>query len=167
MLEEAKGEQRSMRNLILRLLMTNFVAMHTSSMVQFCFPVLMLLTHFVIQAFTHALYYLAENPEHAAALRDEVNAIVGEYGWTKAAIDRMHRIDSFIRESQRLNPVGTSEFNSVCDLVRNSQIDIDVSRRSVSTVRVALKDFTFSNGIRIPAGTFICVPLYATHHAEG
>ena len=56
---------------------------------------------------------------------------------------------------------------SSTQLARNSQIDVDISRRSVSTVRVALKDFTFSTGVRIPAGTFICVPLYATHHAEG
>ena len=115
MLEEAKGEQRSMRNLILRLLMTNFLAMHTSSLVRACFPVSILLTDVLVQAFTHALYYLAANPEYAVALREEVNAVVGEYGWTKAAIDRMCRIDSFIRESQRLNPVRTSEFNSVYD----------------------------------------------------
>jgi hypothetical protein len=113
MLEEAKGEQRSMHNLVLRLLHTNFVAMHTSSMVRICFRVSMLLTDFFVQAFTHALYYLAANPQHAVALREGVNAVVTEYGWTKAAVDRMYRIDSFIRESQRLNPVGTSEFNSV------------------------------------------------------
>jgi cytochrome P450 len=33
-------------------------------------------------------------------------------------------------------------------------------------LRVALKDFTFSDGVRIPAGTFICLPLYAMHHDE-
>jgi len=114
LLEEATGEQRSMRNLILRLLMTNFVAMHSSSMVRICLRVSMHLTDFFVQAFTQALYYLAANPEYAVALREEVNAVVGEYGWTKAAVDRMYRIDSFIRESQRLDPVSTSEFNSAC-----------------------------------------------------
>ena len=163
MLEEAKGEQRSMRNLILRLLMNNFVAMHTASMVRICFRMSMLLTEFFVQAFTQALYYLAANPEYAVALREEVNAVVGEYSWTKAAIDRMYRIDSFIRESQRLDPVGTSEFNSA----RNLQIDVNVTRRSVSSPRIALKDFVFSDGVHIPAGTFVCLPLYATHHAEG
>jgi cytochrome P450 len=29
-----------------------------------------------------------------------------------------------------------------------------------------MKDFTFSDGTLLPAGTFVCVPLYATHHAE-
>ena len=70
LLEEAKGEQRSMRNLILRLLMTNFVAMHTSSTVRICFRMSVLLTVFFVQAFTHALYYLAANPEYAVSLRE-------------------------------------------------------------------------------------------------
>jgi cytochrome P450 len=32
--------------------------------------------------------------------------------------------------------------------------------------RVALKDFTFSNGIVLPAGTTISVPMCAIHHDE-
>ena len=32
--------------------------------------------------------------------------------------------------------------------------------------RVALKDFTFSNGVVIPAGTTVAVPMYAVHHDE-
>jgi cytochrome P450 len=43
---------------------------------------------------------------------------------------------------------------------------ISHSPRPVSTLRVVLKDFTFSDGVLIPAGTFICLPLYATHHDE-
>ena len=29
-----------------------------------------------------------------------------------------------------------------------------------------MKDFTFSDGVRIPAGTFVCIPLYATHYDD-
>ena len=36
----------------------------------------------------------------------------------------------------------------------------------VTLSRVALKDFTFSDGTCLPAGTFISVPLYTTHHDE-
>ena len=32
--------------------------------------------------------------------------------------------------------------------------------------RVALKDFTFSNGVVIPAGTTVAIPMYAVHHDE-
>jgi len=60
-----------------------------------------------MQNFAHALYHLAAAPEHAAILREEVDAIVQEEGWTKAAIDRMIKVDSFLRESQRLNGLAT------------------------------------------------------------
>ena len=33
-------------------------------------------------------------------------------------------------------------------------------------MRVALKDFTFSDGVHIPPGTYTCLPMYATHHDE-
>ena len=57
----------------------------------------------MMQNFAHALYHLAAEPEHAAVLREEVDAIVKEDGWTKTALDRMIKVDSFLRESQRVN----------------------------------------------------------------
>jgi hypothetical protein len=32
-------------------------------------------------------------------LREEVTAVIKEEGWTKAGIDKMHKIDSFLRET--------------------------------------------------------------------
>jgi cytochrome P450 len=106
------------------------------------------------------LYHLAADPEYASVLREEVNAVVAEHGWTKAAIDRMYKIDSFLRESLRINTVVSSEklHHLVCLFLA------DIS--SVSMLRVAMKDFTFSDGMRIPAGTYICVPIHATHHDD-
>jgi hypothetical protein len=57
------------------------------------------------------LYHLAANPEYAIALREEVSVLVAEHGWTKEAVDRMYKIDSFLRESLRLSPGGSSEFD--------------------------------------------------------
>ena len=54
----------------------------------------------------HALYYLATLPEYMQPLREEVEEVVKSEGWTKAGLDKMHKIDSFIRESQRLHPIG-------------------------------------------------------------
>ena len=45
-------------------------------------------------------------------LREEVEEVVKSEGWTKAGLDQMHKIDSFIKESQRLNPLGTRKFES-------------------------------------------------------
>jgi len=49
------------------------------------------------------LYRLLSNPEYIEPLRQEVEAVVAEEGWTKAAMDKMHKIDSFLRESQRVD----------------------------------------------------------------
>jgi hypothetical protein len=39
-------------------------------------------------------------------MREEAERVVREEGWTKAALNSMVKIDSFLRESQRLNPTG-------------------------------------------------------------
>jgi len=49
------------------------------------------------------LYRLLANPDYVEPLREEIDAVVKEEGWTKAGIDKMHRIDSFLRETQRLD----------------------------------------------------------------
>ena len=57
------------------------------------------------KTFTQALYYLAMFPEYAKPLREEVEGVVKREGWTKAGVDQMHKMDSFIKESQRLHPL--------------------------------------------------------------
>ena len=69
--------------------------------------------------FTIVLYRLISNPEYVEALRHEVETTVAEEGWTKAAMDKMYKIDSFIRETQRLDGV----FNS--PLVYLSRISVN------------------------------------------
>ena len=58
--------------------------------------------------FIHALYYLAEYPEHAQTLHEEVQEIIDREGWTYTAITKMVKVDSFIKESQRLDSVRCS-----------------------------------------------------------
>jgi Cytochrome P450 len=53
------------------------------------------------------LYRLLANPEYTEPLREEVNTVIKEEGWTKAGIDRMYKIDSFLRETQRLDGLTT------------------------------------------------------------
>ena len=38
-------------------------------------------------------------------LLKEVEEVVQQEGWTKAALDQMYKIDSFIKESQRMHPL--------------------------------------------------------------
>ena len=56
-----------------------------------------------MQTFVNVLYRLLSNPECIELLRHDVETAVAEEGWTKAGMDKMHMIDSFVRETQRLD----------------------------------------------------------------
>jgi Cytochrome P450 len=58
------------------------------------------------------LYRLLANPEYTEPLRKEIDAVIAEEGWTKAGMDKMHKIDSFLRETQRLDGLGLCSFDS-------------------------------------------------------
>ena len=75
----------------------------------------------IAQAFTHALYYLAANPEYAQPMRDEINEIVDETGWNRNALNQFARVDSFIKESQRLNALGCRKPSSFSSLYSGSE----------------------------------------------
>jgi cytochrome P450 len=123
LMSEAKGEERSPESLARLLIGINFAAIHTTSL-----------------ACTNLLYHLLSNPGYIEPLRHDVETAVAEEGWTKAGMDKMNKLDSFLRESQRLSgPV------------------------LLSLTRVALRPFTFSNGVTVPAGTQISVPSVAVH----
>ncbi|KAF8271106.1 cytochrome P450 [Lactarius quietus] len=124
LMSEAKGVERSLEGLARRLLVVNFAAIHTTSN----------------QTFANVLYRLLSNPEYIEPLRHDVQSAVAEEGWTKAGMDKMHKIDSFLRETQRLD-------------------DLD----SVTVTRLALRPFTFSNGITVPPGTLVGLPGGVVH----
>lgn len=56
-----------------------------------------------MQTFTQTFYRLLAHPEYIEPLRREVEAVVAEEGWTKAGMDKMLKIDSFVRETQRID----------------------------------------------------------------
>ncbi|KAI0060667.1 cytochrome P450 [Artomyces pyxidatus] len=123
LMEAAKDDDASVVDISRRMLVVNFAAIHTTSM-----------------TLTHALYHLAESPEYVQPLRDEVEAVVASEGWSKSALGKMRKVDSFLRESQRLHGINT-----------------------VAVKRLSLQPFTFSNGVTIPAGVFLSCPSRATH----
>jgi cytochrome P450 len=122
-MDEAKGEEDTDRNLSLRVLTVNFAAIHTTSV-----------------TFMHAFYYLATFPEYMQPLREEVEEAVKSEGWTKPALDQMHKLDSFIKESLRLHSI-----------------------MILGLRRVALNDFTFSDGTTIPRGTLVSASSRSAH----
>ena len=41
-------------------------------------------------------------------MRDEVDAVVADEGWSKLAMQKMRRVDSFLKECQRIYGLGSS-----------------------------------------------------------
>ena len=91
-----------------RLLFINSGAIHTTSNVCatsafICSPGPRLISDG--QSLTHALYDLASMPEYIEPLREEVEPIIAEEGWTKNAITTMSKLDSFLKESTRIHGI--------------------------------------------------------------
>ncbi|KAF8549780.1 cytochrome P450 [Imleria badia] len=125
-MDEAEGPELTVESLTTRMLAVNFVAIHTSS-----------------HSFTHALFYLAANPQYIQPLREEVEGIVEKEGWSKAALSKMRKVDSFLKECQRIEGISC-----------------------VGLQRKALKDFTFSDGTFVPKGTMIAAASRSVHRDE-
>ncbi|KAH9834049.1 cytochrome P450 [Rhodofomes roseus] len=123
MIDEANRQGESTQVILEGIMVSNFAAIHTSS-----------------SSITQALYHLAESPEYADLLREEVESVVSEHGWTKVAMNKMWKLDSFMRESQRINGI-----------------------THISVMRKTLQDTTLSDGTFIPAGTVVAGASSATH----
>ncbi|KAK0196192.1 cytochrome P450 [Armillaria mellea] len=100
--------------------------------------------HTTTTAFTNALFVLAAHPECVEILRTEVESVTKDEGYTKAAMAKLIQLDSFLKETQRLYG------------------DFGV----FGMKRKARKDFAFSDGTVIPAGTQVSVVSWCTHLDE-
>ncbi|PIL31304.1 cytochrome P450 [Ganoderma sinense ZZ0214-1] len=115
-LDEARERKESLDHVTMRLQVQNFSAIHTS--------------------LTHALFHLLANPSIIPALREDIEEIASREGWTKAALDKMWKLDSLLRESQRFTGI---------------------------TVRKAMKDITLADGTYLPEGCLFAFAGQATH----
>lgn len=58
----------------------------------------------------HCLFELATRPEYVEPLRQEVQqALENHGGWEKEGIESMLKLDSFIKECQRFNPLDSGK----------------------------------------------------------
>ncbi|KAK7061429.1 cytochrome P450 [Favolaschia claudopus] len=123
LMDAAKGDERTVSAIVQRVLFVNFAAVRTST-----------------DTFTHVLYDIA------ALSSSQVERVVRKEGWTRASLNRMYKIDSFLAESQRYWGIGT----------------LSLGRKVVN------KDgFTFSNGTTLPYGTYLHSPMWSVHHDPG
>ncbi|KAG7093467.1 hypothetical protein E1B28_007143 [Marasmius oreades] len=121
LLDVATGSQRTMDDLTMRVLAVNFGAIHTT-----------LLT------LTSTLNYLCRYPQYIDILRAEIETVTEEHGWTKQAMGRMRKFDSFLKEVQRVEP-------AAC----------------FGVLRKVMKDYTFADGTTVPTGVTVGIPIRA------
>lgn len=48
-----------------------------------------------------ALFDLASRPEYIEPIREEIESIIAEEGWSKSSVMKMRKLESFLKESQR------------------------------------------------------------------
>ncbi|KAI1330696.1 cytochrome P450 [Xylariaceae sp. FL0255] len=82
------GKDTDPASITARLLILNAAALHTSSM-----------------ALTHAIFDLCARPEYVEPLRSEAREALMHSGgnWQLSTLQRLRRLDSFLKESQRMN----------------------------------------------------------------
>ncbi|KZV83351.1 cytochrome P450 [Exidia glandulosa HHB12029] len=124
-LDAGEARDKETPALITRLLRLNFAAIHTTAL-----------------SFTFALYHVAAEPvKYQEALRQEVHEVLSRHGWTKPAMEKMRKMDSLLRETQRYHGLG-----------------------ALSMTRLAMQDFTFSDGTHVKKGQLVAAASRATHY---
>lgn len=100
-------------------------------------------------ALTQAFFDLCAHPEYIEPLREEVsNALEDNSGlWDKKSFTKMRKLDSFMRESQRLNPPSLREYKN-SSLV-GSQL-LTWCFPSVGFKRRVRESIILSDGVRLP-----------------
>jgi cytochrome P450 len=126
LMNEAEGPEQETAALAVRILVVNSATIHTSSM-----------------TFTQAIFNLATRPEYIEPLRQEAEEALQLYGWNKLGMSELPKMDSFFKESIRLNGLG-----------------------SIGFPRITMQDYTFSDGTSIPSGSYVSAALSATHLDE-
>ncbi|KAL6720899.1 hypothetical protein ACLMJK_002824 [Lecanora helva] len=93
--------------------------------------------HTTLLRMVNVLYDLTANPIYVPQILAEIYH-EKEQGWTSSSYSRLSKLDSILRESQRLSPPTT-----------------------LGMKRLFKQPHTFQNGIHIPANTYICLPTFA------
>ncbi|KAI1456218.1 cytochrome P450 [Annulohypoxylon moriforme] len=81
--------------------------------------------HTTTETSCSAVFDICEYPDVAQQLREEIIQVIGEHGWAKTSLYKLKLMDSFLKEGQRLRPMGNSTMH------RYVQNDIKISDGTV------------------------------------
>ncbi|KAI1086991.1 cytochrome P450 [Rostrohypoxylon terebratum] len=90
--------------------------------------------HTTTETSCSALFDICEYPDVAQQLREEVIQVIGENGWAKTSLYKLKLMDSFLKEGQRVRPMGSSTMH-----------------------RYVEKDIKISDGTVLPHGSRVIV----------
>lgn len=62
--------------------------------------------HTTTDLLTEVMFNIAKHPEIIADLRQEIVSVLAAEGWKKTALYNLKLLDSVVKESQRMRPVG-------------------------------------------------------------
>ncbi|KAJ4308419.1 hypothetical protein N0V84_012116 [Fusarium piperis] len=88
--------------------------------------------HTTSSSIIHCIYDLAARPQYVPELREEIKSVLEECNgtFTKEGLAKLHKLDSFMKESQRFNSPDLTTFQ-----------------------RISIKPFTLPDGTFVPANT--------------
>ncbi|MCJ1351569.1 MAG: hypothetical protein MMC33_001553 [Icmadophila ericetorum] len=93
--------------------------------------------HTTLLRMVNVLSDLIANPGYFEELQEEITS-VSQKGWSESSYFELQKLDSVLRESQRRSPPTV-----------------------LGMKRLFKQSFTFSNGLHIPQGTYVCLPTFA------
>ena len=95
--------------------------------------------HTTLLRMVNVLYDLAANPGYFKELQVEIEAESnGERGWNEASYSQLQKLDSVLRESQRMSPPTI-----------------------LGMKRLFKQSYTFTDGLYVPKGVYACLPTFA------
>lgn len=99
--------------------------------------------HTTLLRMVNVLYDITESgADLSGELLAEIQQVAAQpQGWSGGPYDRLYKLDSTLRESQRMSPPTT-----------------------LGMKRMFLQPYTFSNGLHVPQGTYVCMPSYAVEN---
>ena len=102
MIDQASGDDSKTENIIGKMMFVAMASFHAST-----------------TAAIHVLYDLCAHPEYLEPLREELEIeLAAEKGqWTLGVLNRLERLDSILKESQRMNAPGLCKWTLQCSRV--------------------------------------------------
>ncbi|KAF1940883.1 putative cytochrome P450 [Clathrospora elynae] len=95
--------------------------------------------HTTLLRMVNVLYDVAGSPDHFSLLNSEIEDVrYQQPSWPSSVYGKLDKLDSVLRESQRMSPPTT-----------------------VGLKRLFKQPYTFSTGLHISKGSYVCLPIFA------